>query len=163
MVFSPGTDRCFSHPTQILTSSPVYLLAVLFITVCLPWVQIKMLNCVLNRFYTSSYLPRFHKWWYIFSNLYEYKTNCPLWGSNSQPSDFETDVLPTALRRLMFAKKDLKKNHLRNQYFYSFCKISHHLTPVNLDVESKRLAIKLCEVCHLLNWRSKAYSIKRRL
>jgi hypothetical protein len=25
---------------------------------------------------------------------------CPRWGSNSRPSDYETDALPTALRRL---------------------------------------------------------------
>ena len=27
------------------------------------------------------------------------KKSCPLWGSNSGPSDYETDALPTALRR----------------------------------------------------------------
>ena len=27
------------------------------------------------------------------------KKECPLWGSNSRPSDYETDALPTALRR----------------------------------------------------------------
>ena len=31
---------------------------------------------------------------------------CPRWGSNSRPSDYETDALPTALRRL--GEKELK-------------------------------------------------------
>ena len=32
---------------------------------------------------------------------------CPVWGSNSRPSDYETDALPTALTRLMkFGKRD---------------------------------------------------------
>ena len=29
----------------------------------------------------------------------KYKKNCPQWGSNSRPSDYETDALPTALWR----------------------------------------------------------------
>ena len=29
------------------------------------------------------------------------ENNCPRWGSNSRPSDYETDALPTALRRLL--------------------------------------------------------------
>ena len=29
------------------------------------------------------------------------KMPCPRWGSNSRPSDYETDALPTALRRLL--------------------------------------------------------------
>ena len=29
-------------------------------------------------------------------------TRCPLWGSNSGPSDYETDALPTALRRQLY-------------------------------------------------------------
>ena len=32
--------------------------------------------------------------------------NCPLWGSNSRPSDYETDALPTALRRQTIHSKD---------------------------------------------------------
>ena len=32
--------------------------------------------------------------------------NCPLWGSNSRPSDYETDALPTALRRQTIHFKD---------------------------------------------------------
>ena len=38
-----------------------------------------------------------------FPNLflaYHEKKVCPRWGSNSRPSDYETDALPTALRRL---------------------------------------------------------------
>ena len=31
--------------------------------------------------------------------------HCPVWGSNSRPSDYETDALPTALTRLMIHKK----------------------------------------------------------
>ena len=30
---------------------------------------------------------------------------CPVWGSNSRPSDYETDALPTALTRLMILRK----------------------------------------------------------
>ena len=30
---------------------------------------------------------------------------CPVWGSNSRPSDYETDALPTALTRLMIFEK----------------------------------------------------------
>ena len=30
---------------------------------------------------------------------------CPVWGSNSRPSDYETDALPTALTRLMNLRK----------------------------------------------------------
>ena len=30
---------------------------------------------------------------------------CPRWGSNSRPSDYETDALPTALRRLALGER----------------------------------------------------------
>ena len=36
---------------------------------------------------------------FAFSNLSLLK--CPVWGSNSRPSDYETDALPTALTRLL--------------------------------------------------------------
>ena len=36
---------------------------------------------------------------FAFSNLSLLK--CPVWGSNSRPSDYETDALPTALTRLI--------------------------------------------------------------
>ena len=31
--------------------------------------------------------------------------NCPVWGSNSRPSDYETDALPTALTRQTICRK----------------------------------------------------------
>ena len=39
---------------------------------------------------------------YIFKpRIWKIKRICPRWGSNSRPSDYETDALPTALRRLL--------------------------------------------------------------
>ena len=63
-------------------------------TIVLAWHSIK-----------SSILPHFacnllfmHDL-FAFSNLSLLK--CPVWGSNSRPSDYETDALPTALTRLL--------------------------------------------------------------
>ena len=42
----------------------------------------------------------------------KFKMFCPRWGSNSRPSDYETDALPTALRRLDEARKRNQRNLL---------------------------------------------------
>ena len=41
------------------------------------------------------------------------KKKCPLWGSNSRPSDYETDALPTALRRPTWLGLDLVSLNLK--------------------------------------------------
>ena len=43
-----------------------------------------------------------------YSNIGNWKLEkyCPEWGSNSRPSDYETDALPTALSRHLFARQN---------------------------------------------------------
>ena len=36
----------------------------------------------------------------MFGQIFSHQKACPGWGSNSRPSDYETDALPTALPRL---------------------------------------------------------------
>ena len=42
------------------------------------------------------------------------KNICPRWGSNSRPSDYETDALPTALRRLLGQKEIISRADKKN-------------------------------------------------
>ena len=59
------------------------------------------------------------------------KLLCLLWGLNSEPSDYETDALPTALRRLWGKKVSVElsilfhvyTNFLRSYIFQTECKI----------------------------------------
>ena len=44
------------------------------------------------------------------------KNKCPGWGSNSRPSDYETDALPTALPRLLC---NVSQSHNYNSRLYS--------------------------------------------
>ena len=45
------------------------------------------------------------------------KNLCHLWGSNSRPSDYETDALPTAPRRHLVASAFIKLNAVHNMYW----------------------------------------------
>ena len=38
------------------------------------------------------------------------KAQCPVWGSNSRPSDYETDALPTAPYEAAVEEENRKKN-----------------------------------------------------
>ena len=63
----------------------------------------RLLSCLINilimftKIYRSLCLPNA---WESSTSLCQQKLPCPRWGSNSRPSDYETDALPTALRRL---------------------------------------------------------------
>ena len=65
----------------------------------------------------ASALPIFH---FDFSFLFgavqgrvnSQKMPCPRWGSNSRPSDYETDALPTALRRLFIIYCQIFPTHI---------------------------------------------------
>ena len=56
---------------------------------------------ILNSFIKTCYVYWMEKILGIINVFFQQKLPCPRWGSNSRPSDYETDALPTALRRLL--------------------------------------------------------------
>ena len=62
--------------------------------------QDRRLSCFINI--QNLLIKIYHLVWQNspFTSLWQQKLPCPRWGSNSRPSDYETDALPTALRRL---------------------------------------------------------------
>ena len=63
--------------------------------------QDRRLSCFINI--QNLLIKIYHLVWQNspFTSLWQQKLPCPRWGSNSRPSDYETDALPTALRRLL--------------------------------------------------------------
>ena len=63
--------------------------------------QDRRLSCFINI--QNLLIKIYHLVWQNspFTSLWQQKLPCPRWGSNSRPSDYETDALPTALRRLV--------------------------------------------------------------
>ena len=61
--------------------------------------QDRRLSCFINI--QNLLIKIYHLVWQNspFTSLWQQKLPCPRWGSNSRPSDYETDALPTALRR----------------------------------------------------------------
>ena len=54
---------------------------------------------------------------------------CPEWGSNSQPSDYETDALPTALSRLWRPPQNVRKEvfgEVNKRLLSLICRVTCH-------------------------------------
>ncbi len=55
------------------------------------------------------------------------RSNCPGWGSNSRPSDYETDALPTALPRRGVGKRQWRGSYLKVCMFFLLFSAWGHL------------------------------------